>query len=116
MIKLILVIVVRTLTDISFKAAVNNLHFDSIHSLKKNTLKLTTNRYLWLGICFGILNVYLWTQALQTIDLSYAYPFLSIAYITIILLGKYLFQEHIGKNKGIGITLIAIGSAILFLG
>lgn len=114
--KLLLVIVVRTCTDISFKMAVNHLQFSSVSTIKQSLKKLGTNPYLWLGIFFGISNMIAWSMSLQDFDLSYAYPFLSISYITIILSGKFLFKEHLDRNKLIGIGFITLGALVLFLG
>ena len=93
---LIVIIFIRTITDVSFKKAVHCLHFDSVGSLFSNFGKLATNPFLWVGVTGGVLNVVLWLVALRQFDLSYAYPFLSLSYITIILAGKFLFKEHLG--------------------
>ncbi len=114
--KLLLVILVRTCTDISFKMAVYRLHFDSVSTLAANMKKMIASPYLWLGGFFGIANMLAWSFSLQEIDLSYAYPFLSISYVTIILSGKFLFHENLDKNKMIGIGFISLGAVILFLG
>jgi multidrug transporter EmrE-like cation transporter len=114
--KLVFVIFIRTCTDISFKAAVHHLKFDSFSSLGSNLIKLLKTPYLWAGLIFGLLNVLAWASALKDFDLSYAYPFLSISYITIIISGKILFHEHLDKNKMIGISFISLGAAMLFFG
>ena len=112
---LILVVLVRTLTDVCFKKAVHFLNFDSISSVGKNLKSLVSNVYLWLGILFGGLNVVLWMFSLSQVDLSYAYPFLSLSYILIIFAGKYLFHEHFGWNKIVGIGFIMAGAVFLFV-
>ena len=113
---LIFAIVIRTFTDVFFKAAVNNIDFSAQHSLKKNIIKLLSNPFLWLGIIFGFLNLVAWLYSLKFFDLSYAYPFLSISYIGIILMGKFIFKEHLDKDKLIGIVFISLGAMVLFLG
>jgi drug/metabolite transporter (DMT)-like permease len=113
---LIVVIIVRTLTDICFKMAVNNLHFNSVSSSVTSFVSLTKNIFLWLGLIFGLTNLIVWWLSLKYFDLSYAYPFLSISYITIIISGKVLFKEHLGKYKMAGILFISAGAVMLFLG
>jgi multidrug transporter EmrE-like cation transporter len=114
--KLISVIVVRTFTDICFKAAVHRLEFGSFSGIGKNLKKMGVNPFLWAGLALGILNVVLWTSSLEDFDLSYAYPFLSISYVTIILSGKFLFHETLDRNKLIGIGFITAGALALFFG
>ena len=71
--------------------------------------------FLWLGLTCGVTNIVLWCSALKDFDLSYAYPFLSVSYIIIIVSGKLLFDEHIDQNKMIGIGFIALGALALFI-
>ncbi|MBT6120057.1 hypothetical protein HOH45_01165 [bacterium] len=113
---LVLIILVRTITDISFKFAVNNLNFDSINSVGSNIILMIKTPVLWLGLTMGIANYYLWILCLREFDLSYAYPFLSIAYISIILSGKFIFKERLGINKVIGLLFISLGAGMLFVG
>ena len=114
--KLLLVILVRTCTDISFKMAVLNLKFDNFSGVGTNLRMMLKSPYLWLGLFFGVANMLAWSFSLRDIDLSYAYPFLSVSYVTIILSGKWLFKEHLDKHKMIGIIFISLGAVTLFLG
>jgi multidrug transporter EmrE-like cation transporter len=114
--KLILVIIIRTLGDVSFKAAVHKLDFNSISDFKGNLKKMITSPFLWMGFGFGLANMVAWGMSLEDFDLSYAYPFLSISYVTIILTGTLLFKETLDKNKIIGILFIVAGALTLFLG
>ena len=113
---LFLIILVRTVTDIAFKFVVNNLNFDSMNSIFSNIVLMIKNPILWLGLTMGISNYYLWILCLREFDLSYAYPFLSIAYISIILSGKFIFKERLGMNKVVGLIFISIGAGMLFVG
>ena len=112
---LIFAIVIRTFTDVFFKAAVNNIDFSN-HGLISNIKKLISNPFLWLGIIFWFLNLIAWLYSLKFFDLSYAYPFLSISYVGIILMGRFIFKEHLDKDKIIGIIFISLGAIILFTG
>lgn len=113
---LFLIIAVRTATDISFKKAVHDMEFTCINSTISNLTNALLCPYYWLGIIFGIANVLVWTVSLEYFDLSFAYPFLSISFITIILCGKLFFNEHLDAYKLTGISFITVGSMILFLG
>jgi multidrug transporter EmrE-like cation transporter len=62
----------------------------------------------------GAINVLLWPVALRYFELSYAYPFLSISFVLIILSGKWMFQEKLDIYKWVGILFIVAGSMSLF--
>jgi drug/metabolite transporter (DMT)-like permease len=111
----ILVIIIRTIGDICFKMAVNKVHFNNISSIGRNIIKMVFNPFLWLGLFFGVLNMLVWCFGLKSLDLSYAYPFLSISYITVILSGKFIFKEHLDKYKITGIAFICCGAVLLFV-
>ena len=116
MYKLVLVVNIRTCTDLSFKMAVHNLHLEASQKWNRLLKKLILNPFLWLGAVFGVANVLMWCSSLKDYDLSYAYPFLSISYITIILSGKLFFNENLDKNKIWGLFFIGAGAGALFLG
>ncbi|MCP4049915.1 MAG: EamA family transporter [bacterium] len=112
---IVLIILVRTAGDICFKYAVNKLNLTSVSKLGANVRSMAFNPFLWAGLILGISNMILWCFSLNRFDLSYAYPFLSISYITVILSGKFLFNEHLDKNKIIGILFITTGALVLFI-
>ncbi len=116
MLKLLAVIILRTLTDLSFKLAVHRLNFPSRASFFENSVQVMRNPFLWCGIILGVFNILVWCSSLKDFDLSFAYPFLSISYICIIVSGKIFFKEHIDPLKIYGIGCMAVGSALLFLG
>lgn len=109
------VVFARTLCDLSFKIALVKCSFDSVDTLKLNVLTFLKSPFLYLGILFGGLNFLLWSLSLTQFDLSYAYPFLSISYLTIMISSRFLFNEHIGPRKVVGLGFIVLGTFFLFL-
>ena len=112
---LVSAILIRSITDLLFKASVNKLEFKSMRSIFPNIKKALKTPYLWAAIALGVSNFWLWILVLKNYDLSFAYPLFSICYIFIILGGKVFFQEHLGKYKVTGIVLISLGTGILLL-
>lgn len=55
-----------------------------------------------------------WIIAMSKFELSYAYPFVSITYIFMMLAGIILFNETLTATKIIGTVLIMLGIIILF--
>ncbi len=53
-----------------------------------------------------------WMITLTRMDLSYAYPFMSLSFVTILLLSGMVFQEPITMHKIIGILMIVVGVII----
>lgn len=55
----------------------------------------------------------LWIKVLTKSDLSYAYPMVSLGYVLVALLSKFLFNEPFTVNKVIGVVMIISGVFIL---
>jgi drug/metabolite transporter (DMT)-like permease len=60
----------------------------------------------------GFLAMLCWMAALTKFELSYAYPFMSLAFVLILILSAVLFREAITAPKLIGIALIMAGIII----
>lgn len=76
----------------------------------KNSLILYfTNLYILGGFAFAFLAAFSWIKALQHFDLSYAYPFMSLSFLFVILLSSFLFDESVHINQWIGLVIILAG-------
>lgn len=111
---LVAIVATRTVSDVLMKKSVNTLNFSGSSSLWPNAKALLKNPIFGIGVFLGALNVLLWPVALRYFDLSYAYPFLSVSFVLIILAGKWLFHEKLDIYKWVGIGFIVLGSMSLF--
>lgn len=50
-----------------------------------------------------------WMAALTKFEVSYAYPFMSLAFVLVLLLGSLLLREELSAPKVVGTALIALG-------
>ena len=64
------------------------------------------------GLLAGLLAALCWMAAVSRVDLSYAYPFVSLTYPSVLLLAALLFGEPITWSKALGMMLILTGIAI----
>lgn len=77
------------------------------------TQQLMLEPALWLGLfCYGI-SVIIWILALSRVDVSIAYPMLSIGYIVNALFAWLLFGEALTVERLVGIGVIIVGVYIL---
>lgn len=68
---------------------------------------------LWIGLAlFGISAVF-WLVVLSRVDLSLAYPFVGVSYIVVVGLARFMFHEHVPTLRWVGVTIIAIGIALI---
>jgi multidrug transporter EmrE-like cation transporter len=59
-------------------------------------------------LCFGVSSVF-WLVILSRIDLSYAYPMVSIGYIAVVLFSYFVFKENVSLIRWIGVITICAG-------
>ena len=57
----------------------------------------------------------LWLYTLSRVELSYAFPFVSLSYVGIMLVARFGLGEHVGPARWLGSALIVSGVVIVSL-
>jgi multidrug transporter EmrE-like cation transporter len=68
------------------------------------------NVYVIGGLAVLVFSMGLHLMALSRVDLSFAYPFLSVSYILVLLAGYFWFGEVINTSRIIGVAFICLGT------
>lgn len=69
--------------------------------------------FIWLwGVCF-VVAMGLWLAGLQKLDLSYAYPLVSIGYVLVTLLSAVFFKERVDGNRWLAVAVICVGVMLI---
>ena len=108
-------VLLNAVAQLALKASVNDTGIIGLdmQSLLSSAGSLASNLWLWLGlICYGI-SVIVWILALSRVDVSIAYPMLSIGYIVNAVAAWHLFDEPMNIGKIVGIGIIIVGVYIL---
>ncbi len=71
---------------------------------------MATNGFIWLGLALYALSVVNWVIVLSRVDVSAAYPILSLGFAVVALWGHYAFQEPLNAWRIAGIALIIGGT------
>jgi len=72
-------------------------------------LKVAVNPYVLSGMACYAVSIIVWLMVLSRVDVSYAYPLLSVGYIVTAIAGKALFGEVVGFERSAGILVICLG-------
>lgn len=72
-------------------------------------LGIVKNLPVMLGIISYGLSFLLWIKVLSKVELSYAYPMVSIGYILIMFFSYFIFKENISFMRLAGVFFIIIG-------
>jgi len=74
------------------------------------------NPYIMLSIIFTLLSGLSWMIAMTKFDISYAYPFTILGFITVMILSHFFFNENLNIYKVIGTSVIILGIFIVSKG
>ncbi len=64
---------------------------------------------IWGGLSLYGLGTFFWLVALSQVELGYAYPFISLSYVLILLTSWWLFKEEVSLLRLLGVFIICAG-------
>ena len=70
---------------------------------------LVLNPWILSGMVAAFIAMLCWLSAMTKFELSYAYPFMSLAFVLVLILSATLFNERVTIAKVLGLGLIVIG-------
>ena len=74
--------------------------------------KLFVNPWVVSALVALMIAVATWMAAMTRLQLSHAYPFVSLAFVLVVLCSAWLFQEPLNATKLAGLGLICIGIVV----
>lgn len=84
-----------------------------IGGMLSNLGTIFTNLWLWLAMFCYATSILLWMSVLSKVEVSFAYPFLSVGYVVAAIAGYCLFNENLSPLRIIGIIVICIGVILI---
>lgn len=109
-------VLLNAIAQLALKAGTNRLgvlHFEATQALA-TAGRVALEPYVWLGLFCYVVSVGLWIMVLSRVDVSLAYPFLSLGYVVVTLAAWLLFAEPVTTQRLIAIGTIAIGVMLLY--
>jgi len=93
--------------------AIGTVAMGSGHSLLAAGWGAATQPWILLGLCCYFVSAGLWVLALTRVDVTVAYPMLSMGYVIAALLAWQFFGEALTGPRVLGIAIILIGVVVL---
>lgn len=108
-------VLLNALAQLLLKAGANAV--GEIHLTAQNWfavgLKVATQLPIIAGLTCYVLSVVLWIVALSRVDVSVAYPMLSLGYVVAAVGAWYFFGEALSLQRLLAIGVILVGVALL---
>jgi multidrug transporter EmrE-like cation transporter len=83
------------------------------HNLLPTTLRVLQQWPIVAGLACYVISVGVWIVGLSRVDVSIAYPMLSMGYVVNALLAWWLFGEALGPMRWAGLVLILAGVLLI---
>ncbi|HEB86160.1 MAG TPA: 4-amino-4-deoxy-L-arabinose transferase [Gammaproteobacteria bacterium] len=108
-------VLLNAVAQLALKASVSDMGAIqlSVDNIMPVTLRLAGEPWLWLGLFLYVISVTVWILALSRVDVSIAYPMLSIGYVVNAFAAWALFGEMLSTGRIAGIGIILIGVYVL---
>jgi drug/metabolite transporter (DMT)-like permease len=108
---LLLSIVLLTVGQIAQKLAATKTLSAGINRDALRQL-VSCREFCWAVLSLGF-GMVLWLIALSTMEVSKAYPMLSLSYVLTVLSARLVLGEHVSGVRWAGVLLISVGAAVV---
>ena len=72
-------------------------------------LRASVNPFILAGLACYVISVLVWMMVLSRVEVSFAYPLLSIGYVVTAFAGFLLFDENMNFVRWLGVIVICLG-------
>ena len=112
----VICILIGAFGQVIWKQGMSNMDkIDRVDDLAKfeTIINIFTNKYILLGMLLYGSAFLLWLAAMSTLDISFMYPLLSLAYVITALMAVLFLGEHVSAIRWAGILLVIIGCVLI---
>lgn len=88
------------------------LSFAGVNPIIK-IFQIVFSPWVFLGLCTFVISMASHLFVLSKVELSFAYPFLSLAYVMVAVFAYFVFREDLNALRIAGIGLICIGTVLI---
>jgi multidrug transporter EmrE-like cation transporter len=108
---IVLEVFLNVAAQLSLKMGTDKIgHFEvTWNNLGSAGLQILFSPWLWLGLFIYVLSVVVWLFVLSRVEVSLAYPLLSVGYLLNAIAAYYFFNEHVTILRIFGIFFILVG-------
>lgn len=106
-----LAVILNTVAQLALKAGMDKIgHFRYCWSnVYPIFTQIACNPYILFGLFIYVFAVVVWLLVLSRVEVSIAYPMISLGYITTALAAYYYFDEPLSVSRLAGIGIIILG-------
>jgi uncharacterized membrane protein len=114
---IILTSICDTISQMFLKSSINSIdiHINGVKKVLHFILRLIAIPWVWIGLIFSTLSLFIWLFVLSKADLNFAFSVDSMHYIFIAFASGLFLKEKVGLLRWMGTLLIVAGIVIVTL-
>lgn len=86
--------------------------FEGVHPLLK-LIQIVFSPWVFFGLCVFAISMASHLYVLSKVELSFAFPFLSLAYVAVAVFAYFVFREDLNAYRIAGIAFICVGTVLI---
>jgi multidrug transporter EmrE-like cation transporter len=79
----------------------------------QSVFRIVFSLWVFLGLATFVISMVTHLYVLSKVELSYVYPFLSLAYVVVAVYAYFFFQENVSTLRIAGLSLICLGTLLI---
>jgi len=95
---------------------IGDIGINSIGALGQFFLSIIKSPMVMAGLFCYVISAAIWLIVLSAVDLSFAYPFIGLTYVLILVLSKFVLKEDVNPIRWAGAAIITIGVVVISRG
>ncbi len=92
------------------------VNINSISSVGHLFLGIIKSPTVIIGLFLYVISAALWLIVISAVDLSFAYPFIGLTYVLILIVSKFVLKEDVNPIRWIGTAIITVGVIVISRG
>ena len=95
---------------------IGNIAVNSMSSLGHLFLGVVKSPIVLVGLFMYVISAAIWLVVISAVDLSFAYPFIGLTYVLILIVSKFILKEDVNPIRWAGAAIITIGVVVISRG
>ena len=111
----LIVVIFTAFGQLSMKAGMNEIGAISVQKMFNpiNAFHVFTNKFEFIGVVLYASSLLIWLSVLSRVNVSVAYPLLSLGYIITALLAFAFLREELTSIRVLGVVIVIFGCFLI---
>jgi drug/metabolite transporter (DMT)-like permease len=95
---------------------IGTVGLNSMSALGHLFISIFKSPMVLVGLFCYVISAAIWLVVLSAVELSFAYPFIGLTYVLILIVSKFVLKEDINPIRWVGAAIITIGVVVISRG